>query len=83
MTEAPTQPRGFRLTHEVAQHYGRRGGLARAAKCRWYVDGEAVTSSLVASRLGITANAAEKRIRRLRKNGKPITWAALRLEKQS
>lgn len=73
---------GLRLTSDMARIYGKRGGLARATTHQWYVEGEAVTTAAVAERLGITLNAAGKRIRRIRRKGKPITWSALKLEKQ-
>lgn len=73
---------GLRLTREVAKKYGRRGGLVRAAANRWYIEGEQLTVADVSKRLGISLNAAQKRIRRIRKKGQPLTWSAIKLEKQ-
>lgn len=58
-----------------------RGGRARAGHHRWHVDGEALTTGEIAERLGISMNAAQKRVLRIRTLGNPITWSALRMEK--
>lgn len=77
------RPDGFLLTKAMAKVYGIRGGMARAASYRWPVEGENVSPVDIAKRLGIPRKTAHSRLRRLRDRGKPITWAALRLEKDA
>lgn len=80
MSRAPGA--GLRLTREAAAPYSKRGGIAAANARRWYVEGESLTSADVAERLGISLNAAQNRMRKLRLRGRALTWSALKLEKQ-
>ena len=80
MSRAPGA--GLRLTREAAAPYSKRGGIAAANARRWYVEGESLTSADVAGRLGISLNAAQNRMRKLRLRGRALTWSALKLEKQ-
>lgn len=73
---------GLRLTREAAAPYSKRGGIAAANSRRWYVEGESLTSADVSERLGISLNAAQNRMRKLRLRGRALTWSALKLEKQ-
>ena len=73
---------GLRLTRQVALVYGQRGGQARANTHRWYVEGESLTQTEIAARLGVSLHAAQHRMRRLRLRGLALTWSALKLEKQ-
>lgn len=80
MSRAPGS--GLRLTREAAAPYSKRGGIAAANARRWYVEGESLTSADVAERLGISLNAAQNRMRKLRLRGRALTWSALKLERQ-
>ena len=80
MSRAPGS--GLRLTREAAAPYSKRGGIAAANARRWYVEGESLTSADVSERLGISLNAAQNRMRKLRLRGRALTWSALKLEKQ-
>ena len=62
------------LSYEKAREYGRRGGYARAQV--HVVDGELVTSAMVAKRIGVSQDAANSRLAR-----RPKTWAALSLKR--
>lgn len=85
MTEAPHLPPGFGLylKRDMAKVYGKRGGLARASIHRWYVEGENLTTTEISKRLSIPRQRAERRVRSIRNRGVPITWSALKLEKQT
>lgn len=72
---------GLFLRRNESRVSGARGGRARASHHRWHVEGEALTTAEIAARLGISMNAAQKRVLRIRTHGNPITWSALRLEK--
>lgn len=80
MTARPYHPpgHGLRLDPESARFYGRRGGTVRAAQCAVHVSGETLTLQQIADRLGTTREAARKRIARLRRACKPITWENLK-----
>lgn len=80
MSRAPGS--GLLLTREAAAPYSKRGGIAAANSRRWYVEGESLTSADVSERLGISLNAAQNRMRKLRRRGLALTWSALKLEKQ-
>lgn len=80
MSRAPGS--GLRLTREAAAPYSKRGGIAAAISRRWYVEGESLTSADVSERLGISLNAAQNRMRKLRLRGRALTWSALKLEEQ-
>lgn len=74
---------GLRLTRDVAKVYASRGGMARAATHRWPVEGEYLSASEVGARIGVSRKTAQARMRRILSTQSPLTWPALRLEKQA
>lgn len=65
---------------QMAREYGRNGARATHAKRRVlvYVDGIAHTHESLGALLEITAEAARRRVARLRKAGLSVTMLALR-----
>lgn len=74
---------GLRLTRDVAKVYASRGGMALANLNRWPVEGEYLSAAEVGERIGVSRKIAQKRMRRILNKQAPLTWPALRLEKQS
>lgn len=68
---------GLKLTREEARYYGRRAGAVAAARCKYRIEDEYVTTADVAARLGLSFNLAQWRMIRERKQPGPVLWAHL------
>lgn len=68
---------GLQLTRAEALYYGARGGAIYTARQAYMVEGEIVTSPMIAARVGVSAELAQKRLRRERRLPGPVTWANL------
>lgn len=65
-------------TSEQARKYGTRGGRNRAAIERWCIEGEHLSVTEIADRLGVSRVTVQVRLREARRAEGPVTWAALR-----
>lgn len=78
MTHKNTKPgAGLVLEKEQATEYGRRGGLRRRSDHVTRVEGEYVTTTQIAARLGTAVGTAQKRLKRAREGAGDVTWKAL------
>lgn len=69
--------KGIYLTKEEGRSYGLRGGKKHAQKMQVRIEGEYLSTSEIATRLGAGISTVKQRLAVLKNKDGPITWAAL------